>query len=180
MKTQRQTVIRQKANRLLRENGVLEAPVDVEAIAASLHIEIRKSPTDDEISGFLLKHPDGTAVIGVNVLHHPNRQRFTVGHEIGHFVLHQFEQVHVDKFVLKLRSDASSTGENEEEVEANRFAAELLMPWEFLADDLPKYSVRDLLDDRGMQQLSKRYKVSVQAMTNRLVSLGFINGEALS
>jgi Zn-dependent peptidase ImmA (M78 family) len=174
MNPQKQQKIRQKVLQLLRENKITEAPVDVEAIASSLGIEVRRSPAEDDLSGFLLKHTNGTAVIGVNALHHPNRQRFTIGHEIGHFVLHQHGEVHVDKFVLKLRNDASSTGENEEEVESNRFAAELLMPMEFLSEDLQKYAANGILDDRGMAQWAKRYGVSVQAMTNRLITLGFI------
>ena len=113
-------------------------------------------------------------MIGVNASHHPNRQRFTIGHEIGHFVLHQYDQVHVDKFVLKLRNDDSSTGEKAEEIEANGFAAELLIPWNFIEQDLFRFAVKSLLDDRGMAQLAKLYQVSVQAMTNRLVTLGFI------
>jgi hypothetical protein len=63
---------------------------------------------------------------------------------------------------------------------ANRFAAELLMPLEFLLEDLPKYAVNDLLNDRGMQQLARHYQVSVQAMTNRLISLNFITGGSVS
>jgi len=59
-------------------------------------------------------------------------------------------------------------------VEANGFAAELLMPAEFLSDDLRKLTLTDLLDDRKMQQIAKKYQVSVQAMTNRLVSLGYL------
>lgn len=90
--------------------------------------------------------------------------------------------MHVDRSVLRLRNTpslrlrntASSKGEDTEEIEANRFAAELLMPQGFLERDLKEFSITDLHDDRGMQQLAKRYKVSVQAMTTRLGSLGYI------
>jgi Zn-dependent peptidase ImmA (M78 family) len=175
--SQKHQRILQNVVQLLRQNRIREAPVDVEAIASSLGIEVRRAPAEDDMSGFLLRNPDGTAVIGVNALHHPNRQRFTIGHEIGHFVLHRYDEVHVDKverFVLRLRSGISSTGEDQEEIEANRFAAELLMPMEFLEKDLPKYAIKGLLDDRGMAQWAKRYGVSVQALTNRLISVGFI------
>src|SRR5712692_8642293 len=104
MKTSRERLIVQKALRLLSETGVKAAPVNVEKIAASLGIDVRKSPTDDDISGFLFRQPRGRTVIGVNTLHHPNRQRFTIGHEIGHFLLHQYDNTHVDRFVVKLRS----------------------------------------------------------------------------
>src|SRR5687767_400614 len=127
MRTSKQKEILNYVNQVLEENEITEAPVDVERIAASLGIDVRKTPTEDDISGFLLTQGDGLCVIGVNSLHHPNRQRFTIGHEIGHFALHDKAGVHVDRRVVRLRSSASSTGEDTEEIEANRFAAELLM-----------------------------------------------------
>jgi Zn-dependent peptidase ImmA (M78 family) len=178
MNPQKQQKIHQKVIQLLQENRCTEAPVDVEAIAASLNIEIRKTPAEDDLSGFLLKQGVGSVVIGVNSLHHPNRQRFTIGHEIGHFMLHNHEQVHVDRFVLKLRNVKSSTGENPEEIEANSFAAALLMPFKFLERDLPQFATNGLLDERGLARLANRYRVSKQAMTNRLISLGFISDSA--
>jgi hypothetical protein len=61
----------------------------------------------------------------------------------------------------------------------NRFAAEILMPFNFLSEDLMRFAANGTLDDRGMAQLARLYKVSVQAMTRRLVSLGFIHESAL-
>jgi Zn-dependent peptidase ImmA (M78 family) len=153
--------------------GVQKAPVDVESVASFLGINVRKTPTKDEVSGFLFKQPGAQAVIGINSLHHPNRQRFTLSHEIGHFVLHPQEDMHVDKFVLQFRDSNSSKGEDELEKEANRFAAELLMPKEFLRRDLTEIGLHDLHDDDAVKQLAKKYEVSVQAMTTRLTTLGF-------
>ena len=174
MKTNRRRLIQTAVTDLLQKGNINEAPIDVERIARNLNIAVKRTPSEDDISGFLLRHPGGQAIIGVNTLHHPNRQRFTIAHEIGHFVLHQQEEVHVDRSVVKLRDRASSKGEDPEEVEANGFAAELLMPADLLSGDLARLTFTDLLDDRGMQQLAKRYQVSVQAMTNRLVSLGYL------
>jgi Zn-dependent peptidase ImmA (M78 family) len=176
MNITRQNEIRQKATRLLNQCGIREAPVDVELIAQRLHILIRKSPTDDDISGFLLRQSYGS-VIGVNTLHHSNRQRFTIAHELGHFLLHEHDTVHVDRALFKHRNELSSAGTNRDEVEANRFAAELLIPQAFLEKDLALNPIHDMLDDRRMQQLAKRYQVSVQAMTNRVVSLGYLPNE---
>ena len=179
MKLSKQNEILERVNELLQQSRVKTPPVNVEQVAGTLKIHVRKSPTEDEISGFLLRQPEGPVVIGVNSLHHPNRQRFTIGHEIGHFLLHEYDKVHVDRSMVKLRSSASSTGEDEEEVEANRFAAELLMPRTFLDRDVKELLLRDLLDDKWMQQLAKRYAVSVQAMTNRLISLGYLSADQL-
>lgn len=166
--------IREQASQLLRQHGVMTAPVNVEGLATSLGIVIRRTPAEDEVSGFLLNQKPGPAIIGVNSLHHPNRQRFTIAHELGHYALHDFDELHVDQYVMRLRSSASSTGEHKEEVEANRFAAELLMPESMLQDEILRLGVQDLSDDKAMQQLAKQFQVSVQAMTNRLTSLGYI------
>jgi Zn-dependent peptidase ImmA (M78 family) len=185
MRQQRIKQIREKARQLFQECGITKAPVDVEKIAALKGIEIKRTQQRDDISGFLLRQREdvsgffpnqsATTVIGVNTWHHPNRQRFTIGHELGHFVLHKHNELHVDRFAVKLRSDASSTGEDTEEVEANRFAAELLMPFDFLSADLNELAPNGELTERVMQQLAKRYKVSVSAMQNRLRSLGLID-----
>lgn len=175
MRTIKAKAIRSKVNELLRNNRISQAPINVEQIATSLGITISKAPTEDDISGFLLRSPDGSAILGVNALHHMNRQRFTIAHEIGHFELHKHDQVHVDRSVVKLRNQISSKGEDHEEIEANRFAAELLMPEDLLIRDLLEFAEMDLNDERRMQQLAKKFQVSVQAMTNRLVSLGFLS-----
>lgn len=176
MRISRRKLIQSEVAELLQKSNITEAPVNVERVATGLNIAVRRTPSEDDISGFLLRHPGGQAIIGVNTLHHPNRQRFTIAHEIGHFVLHQHDQVHVDRAIVKLRDRASSKGEDPEEIEANGFAAELLMPEEFLRSDLARLTFTDLLDDRRMQQLAKQFQVSVQAMTNRLVSLGYLPG----
>lgn len=175
MKHSREQLIKKKAAELLEENGITDAPVDVQSIAESLKISIRRTPTEDELSGFLLRKEGGPTLIGVNTNHHPNRQRFTIAHEIGHYVLHQHSDLHVDRVVVKLRSELSSKGEDSEEIEANRFAAELLMPQVMLENDIQELPSSDLNDERVIQQLAKRYGVSANAMTNRLNTLGYIS-----
>jgi Zn-dependent peptidase ImmA (M78 family) len=175
MRQNRLRFIQTNVTQLLRDGGILEAPVDVESIARNLGIVVKKTPTDDDISGFLWMSANSQAIIGVNMLHHPNRQRFTIGHEIGHFILHEFDEVHVDRAVVRRRDGSSSRGEDIDEIEANTFAANLLMPVEFLERDLIRFTIFDLHDDKRITQLAKRYQVSVQAMTNRLVRLGLFS-----
>ena len=175
----RKEEIAKAAMELLERYGISEPPVDVEYIARKLGIFVRKTPADDDLSGFIVKQ--GTSfLLGVNAAHHPNRQRFTIGHEIGHFVIHDNPDVHVgranpDRYVIRRRDGTSTTGEDLQEVEANRFAAELLMPEAFLDNELPHYLINDCLDERGMQQLAKRFQVSVQALSNRLISLKMLD-----
>lgn len=174
--TVRRKHIRSVADDILLDHDIDEAPVNVERIARSLGVHIRKASADDELSGFLYRErgQDG-AIIGVNRAHAKTRQRFTIGHELGHFLLHDFDDVHVDRqFAVKLRSTVSSEGTDEEEKEANLFAAELLMPKRFIESDLEEFDYVDLEDESVVAELAKRYGVSTQAMTFRLAYLGYV------
>jgi Zn-dependent peptidase ImmA (M78 family) len=172
--------IREIVESLLDRHGVKAAPVPIEKIARAHEIELKAERVDDDLSGFLLRAKGSRrAIIGVNDNHHPNRQRFTIAHELGHYLLHEGEAVHLDQsrsgFTMNFRDQESATGEDDAEREANLFAAELLMPAGFLQKDVQGKDL-DLLDvdDQFLGELAKRYKVSVQALTFRLANLGHI------
>lgn len=171
--------IRARVSRILQENGIKEPPVPVEQIAKALGAEIRYEPFSGNLSGALLREAS-QAVIGVNALHAETRQRFTIVHELGHLVLHEGHLMHFDRapFRLNLRDSVSAQATDPEEIAANRFAAELLMPVSFLKKDLAARgdSGFDVSDDGELELVSwlaERYKVSVQAMAIRLSTLGF-------
>lgn len=168
--------IRSLVEQLLKTNRVHGAPVPVEELAQTLGVEVRREPTDDDLSGFLYRdRKRKSAIVGVNANQHPNRQNFTIGHELGHFLLHESDTLHVDRqFQIKLRSEASSKGVDDEEKESNLFAAELLMPARFLRSDLEKIDAFDLDDEEVVADLATKYSVSTQAMTFRLAYLGYI------
>jgi len=137
-------------------------------------LRIHANSLEGDLSGFLYLDSD-QAVIGVNTRHHPVRQNFTIAHELGHYLLHDQEQLHVDhEFRFRLRCEVSSQGTDIAEREANLFAATLLMPREFLEADLAKEDFVDLLDDEFLHGLSRKYGVSTQALVNRLKNLGYI------
>jgi Zn-dependent peptidase ImmA (M78 family) len=159
---------------LLEEHGVNEAPVPVGRIAKAEGARIFYQSLEDNVSGFLYSDQQQT-VIGVNTHHAPVRQNFTTAHELGHLLLHDQEQLHVDHdFRVRLRDDVSSQGTDEAEREANFFAASLLMPREFLERDLEGQDSVDLLDDDMLRDLARKYGVSTQALAIRLKSLGYI------
>ncbi|HWZ84104.1 MAG TPA: ImmA/IrrE family metallo-endopeptidase [Terriglobales bacterium] len=165
MRQLRQT-IRKRVSELLRENGIVRSPVPVEKIAQKLGIDVRFEDAEDDLSGALIRKPKGRVVIGVNSAHHPNRQRFTIAHEIGHFVLHKGIKLHVDEdFRINLRDGSV----NDEEIDANAFAAELLMPTELIGRDIQKLG---RIDQEGVEKLALRYRVSSRAMEIRLTNLG--------
>jgi Zn-dependent peptidase ImmA (M78 family) len=176
----RRKLIRALAEGVLEKQHVKHAPVPIDRIVQSLGIELKFDEVDDDLSGFLFRDTDGKKiVIGTNRNHHPNRQRFTIAHELGHFFLHKGQRVHLDEervaFRINRRDSTSTKGEDDEEREANLLAAELLMPAKFLANDL-KGKDLDLLgeDDGFLQKLADKYGVSSQALTFRLANLGYI------
>ena len=118
----------------------------------------------------MLVRGEGQPVIGVNSIHPRNRQRFTIAHECGHLMLHKAE-VHVDRRLHVHRRDVvSSMAVDPDEIEANRFAAELLMPYDLITADLDRYQI-DIEDDDQIRALAEKYGVSAQSMTLRLTNL---------
>lgn len=171
----RRKQIRELAARLIAESTTSRPPVPVEAIAREKGIQISKRKVEDSVSGFLYRDASqGKAVIGVNQSHHRNRQRFTIAHELGHFLLHAGDvAVHVDDPV-KHRDERSAKGTDVQEIESNLFAAELLMPIEMLREDLHRFGTLDLLDEQKVESLAWTYRVSNHAMAIRLSSLGYL------
>ena len=108
-----------------------KAPVKVIRIAHQLGLRVFIEGMRASLSGKLYRDRESSAgwSISVNKSHIPARQRFTIAHEIGHFVLHKdkvSETVEDDTFY---RSSLS----NWQEAEANRFAADVLMPFSLIS-----------------------------------------------
>ncbi len=170
-----------RAVALLAELGIDHPPVPVESVAHRLGLEIERAVLGDEISGVLVVL-DGRGVIGVSTHQAPTRQRFTIAHECGHFVLHRNRlPVFIDKQFLKpyfavYRNSLSGTGEDRMEREANSFAAALLMPAAFLQDAVSELEP-DLTDDQVIETLARRFQVSRQSMSFRLANLAAAAGE---
>jgi Zn-dependent peptidase ImmA (M78 family) len=120
----------------------------------------------------MLQRHDNGATVGVNSLHAAVRQRFTIAHEIGHYVLHRRRRF-IDEVWVDYRDERASAGTYKQEVEANGFAAELLMP-----EDLVKRSLGRLIDS-GLElsgsdvaaSLADEFDVSTEAMSHRLTNL---------
>ncbi len=161
---------RASARSILREFGVSAPPVPVERIIKSRKIVLQYAPLDEDLSG-MAYIKDGVGIIGVNALHHPNRQRFSAAHELAHHMLHVHEisqAVHVDKGIRVLfRDDVSALGTEPMEIEANAFASELLIPGDLLAAALEGGGV-DLEDEAAIEALARRFRVSPTAMRFRL------------
>ena len=176
----RRKLITTKAQELLHATKQVKPAIDAKKVADYLNILVKESPAPtDDISGFLMIEKDAP-VIGLNINNSELRRRFTLGHELGHFVLqHHLGKgaPHIDKLIsIQFRDSVSSAGVKIEEMEANLFAAELLMPSDMIARSLKNFESMNLADeDHGaIGELAEEYQVSVPAMTVRLSSLGYL------
>lgn len=162
--------IEQKANQLLSKYSQTSAPVDVMALIEAEGIHLVIDEMDDDHSGFLLVE-NGVATIAINEDHHPNRQRFTAAHELGHYILHSEgrDRFFVDKAYY--RGKTASEGTDSTEIEANRFAASLLMPEALVRERAQRVELTDV----EIYRLSSLFQVSEQAMTLRLMNLNLID-----
>jgi Zn-dependent peptidase ImmA (M78 family) len=160
---------------VLRECGIAARPVPLDKIARHYGITQVQLSASGDIFGAIVRE-NGNVMIAVNPDQHPNRQRFTTAHELAHFFLHyqngaeRIEHVDTD-FRISWRNSVSSQGVDWQEIEANRFAAALLMPEEMLRADLDRFQI---LDRDAVQRLASIYGVSRLAMHFRLVNLGLL------
>jgi len=165
-------VLQSRAEKVLAEYSIQTAPVPVDRIAKQMGAQLRFSPLDQELSGMIFIK-DGVPIIGVNSLHHPNRQRFTIAHEIGHLVLHRATlsaAVHVDKDFKLFRGPVASEGNDPREVAANIFGSELLVPRTFLEPFIDNLHV-DMDDEGPLEELAKKFRVSKQVLSYRIQNL---------
>lgn len=149
----------------LKVGGII--PVDVVKAAKLHNIDLFATHMEQafnaEPSGMLVKSSDQWAIF-VNIDDSITRQRFTIAHELGHFLIHKGQQF-VDEFSAGevFYRDGSET---KEESEANYFAACLLMPADKVEEIWP--TCKDPKD------AAKRFNVSEVSMTYRLKKLEII------
>lgn len=141
-----------------------ELPVKVGRIAAKLGVKVKLSTLPNGISGEIRKE-NGVYVIRVNRHDSKERQRFTLAHEIGHFMLHK------DMIGDGIVDDAlyRSRLSDRLEAEANRVAADILMPWDIIK--LKIESLKELKGEALYEELSTIFEVSTTAIKIRLGKL---------
>lgn len=145
------------------------APVDIKTIFSELGVEYEEVWMD-EASGSISRNGD-RFFVQVNALESDSRKRFTAAHELAHYLLHRDlmgdgERMH--RHIDNLYGDGDSKGDvifkREHEVQANRIAAEIVMPTTLVKE---KFAATN---DAG--KLAKDFGVSKAAMEIRLKTLG--------
>ena len=156
---------RQKAQNILEMFAIQDPPIDVELIARQLGFTVLPYDFPEETSAVLLID-EGTKVIGVNKSHAPTRRRFSIAHELGHYLSghEDFTEGRGEKIKVDGQFDFTDRQQRLEQ-EANEFAAELLMPERMIKKDV---AAAGRLDAAALAQ---RYQVSEQAMWIQLIDL---------
>lgn len=152
------------AKKVLKDKKISDLPIDLASICESEKIEIVnfdftkiENETQKKISG-AIRTINNQSMIFVNQNDMETRQRFTIAHELGHYFLHLDNTK--DKIITSFRMDTSPI-----ETEANKFAAELLMPKDILHREYNKLVIP------VSDTLAQSFNVSKQAMRIRLDSL---------
>lgn len=171
-----------RAQEMLRKANAMTRPVDLKPILDKLKLELRLNPMADGYSGYLAI---SERVIVVNKFHPPVRRRFTIAHEIGHYDLHRRERDAADVFIdrtdyfgdgqeeVYFRSSQLGAADYRMEVEANAYAAGLLMPETLLEQYLEQNAGKiDLSKPDGVKTVAQAFNVSRLAMGYRLSNLG--------
>ena len=133
-------------------------PVDVIGLAKEMGLKLSKTAEwSNGLSGMIRLEEGGVYRIIVNANHSQHRQRFTIAHELAHFILHK------PLIGDELTDDAlyRSGLSNGIEAEANAMAADILMP---------RAEVIRFTRDRAMTSaaMAKKFDVSQSAMDIRL------------
>lgn len=140
-------------------NVPLRPYVVPEGIANALGLAVEYVPLPELVSGYL-KCIAGEWTIGINASHHPNRQRFTLAHELGHYFLHRDKGDFEDALLFR-----QVGAFNADEIDANNFAAGLLM------DEEEVRAAR--MSGSSVPELALKFQVSQDAIKYRLKNLGF-------
>ena len=133
-----------------RTNGPLTPPVPVEEIARWLGYQVILLQTVDDECSAIVSTRD--RLIGVNARHHHRRQRFSIGHELGHILLE-----HPPERKCTLREIALFNRE------ADACASAILMPGFLLLPAIRKRS--------STNRLARLFDVSEEAMKRRLATV---------
>jgi Zn-dependent peptidase ImmA (M78 family) len=137
-------------------------------------LKIYYTVLEDDVSGVIL-FKDNEYSILINTDKPSTRQNFTVGHELGHYFLHKEELQHSSGIIdgddsldgqkiLYRRDDESN---KRLEIEANNFAASLLMP-----ADLVRQAWQAT---HSVEECARIFSVSVVAMSVRLTKLKLLS-----
>lgn len=150
-----------------QELNISTEPLDIVKVATKIFgIRVFQSDLDRTTSGFIERVGDDDWVIHINKWESPLRQKFTIAHELGHFVCHKnilMAGTHEDQILFR-----ADQGFDPIEQEASEYAANLLMPRETFA----RYISEGF---NTIEELAKKFKLSSAAIRYRAYNLRYIS-----
>lgn len=146
-------------------DGFLAAlPIKLGAIAERLGVKVLLSTLPRGTSG-QIGQEDGEFVIRINRHEAKHRQRFTLAHELAHFLLHRERIVEEggwsENVLLRAPNQPIQI-----EYEANRLASDLVMPSHLLEKATAEYN--GPMTSEVIEDLARRFGVSTAAMEIKL------------
>lgn len=158
------------ADQILKQNIRIVGAVPLEEIAKAAGIKEVRYVALNGFEGTLLANDaksEGVIVINSSTRH--QRQRFTLGHELGHFLIPRHgHNMNCSKADLAAKSSVEMTASVAVEAEANLFSAELLMPKRLLSK-LSTFNNEPSI--AGIKLTAEKFDVSFQAMAVRFVDI---------
>ena len=147
-----------------------QLPVDVYGLAQALDLDLVEKELDADISG-LIEPKEGRFRISVNQHHHSFRKRFTIAHELGHWLYHAHligDGLEDNRLYYSSNRERYYNDQirRQHENQANAFAAWLLIPEGKLIEDLRRFK-----DEPNWDYLSERYQISKSALKIKARSL---------
>lgn len=153
---------------ILKHHPDWTAPVPVEELALKVGIVEFRELEADKFEGALLTNAEkNSGIILTKTGARCERRRFTIGHELGHFLMPSHKG-NRQCTAADLREGRRDNDHRRQEAEANRFAAGLLMPKPWFTRDMNKLGDADVMH---VQTLAKRYQTSLEATINRYIEL---------
>jgi Zn-dependent peptidase ImmA (M78 family) len=162
----------QIAKAIFQQLGDIKPPIAIDEIAGAVGITEIQDLHTVGFEGALITNDaksDGVILVNKNSAH--ERRRFTVGHELGHYLNHWHKPPSGGFKCSKHDMFAVGDGGNARfkmEAEANQFSAEMLMPETLFKRDLKKKASPGLEHIVGW---SDRYETSRLATARRFVDV---------
>ena len=155
----------QLVDEIVRQNPELPIPVPIEELATQAGIVKIEAFASTGFAGALVANETKSQGAIFYSSNDPrSRQRFTIGHELGHFLLPWHKQSSFECKAADMTFGANAAWE----IEANRFSAELLMPRRFVMQRLKQHREVELLHVR---KLEREFETSFQMSARRYVEL---------
>jgi Zn-dependent peptidase ImmA (M78 family) len=153
-----------EAINIFKKNGL----IDIVEFAKNLNIDVFGDDLCSESSYIVLNKQNGRYQIFVNTNDTKQRQRFSIAHEIGHFILHKDL---IDKYGKVSRDNLNSL-DIEKEKEADKIASDILMP-ENIVKDFVEGLLKSNINNNTIYNVMEYFNVSKPFAILRLRNLNY-------